>query len=67
MLETMIGVDLAKSVFQVHGASMTGVVRFHKRFDQKPVPPVSYSRAQNRFCDGSVAEARITGRARWSR
>lgn len=31
MLETMIGVDLAKSVFQVHGASMTGVVKFRKR------------------------------------
>ena len=27
----MIGVDLAKSVFQVHGASMTGHVKFRKR------------------------------------
>lgn len=24
--ETMIGIDLAKSVFQVHGAAMTGQV-----------------------------------------
>ncbi|MBB6261994.1 hypothetical protein FHS77_002805, partial [Paenochrobactrum gallinarii] len=24
--DTMIGIDLAKSVFQVHGASMTGQV-----------------------------------------
>lgn len=29
--ETMIGVDLAKSVFQVHGASMTGQVKFRKK------------------------------------
>ncbi len=28
---TMIGVDLAKSVFQIHGASMTGEVLFRKR------------------------------------
>lgn len=31
--DTMIGVDLAKSVFQVHGASMTGCVRFRKKLD----------------------------------
>ena len=29
--DTMIGVDLAKSVFQVHGASMTGQVKFRKK------------------------------------
>jgi hypothetical protein len=27
----MIGVDLAKSVFQLHGASMTGDVKFRKK------------------------------------
>lgn len=27
-MDTMIGVDLAKSVFQVHAASMTGEVRY---------------------------------------
>ncbi|WBU63541.1 hypothetical protein PAE61_14445 [Paracoccus aerodenitrificans] len=27
----MIGVDLAKSVFQIHGASMTGHVKFRKK------------------------------------
>jgi hypothetical protein len=29
--DTMIGVDLAKSVFQLHGASMTGEVEFRKK------------------------------------
>jgi transposase len=28
MTDTMIGVDLAKAVFQVHGASKTGCVKF---------------------------------------
>lgn len=31
MKDTMIGVDLAKSVFQLHGASMTGQVKFRKK------------------------------------
>lgn len=31
MKDTMIGVDLAKSVFQVHGASMAGHVKFRKK------------------------------------
>lgn len=30
-MDTMIGVDLAKSVFQLHGASMLGDVRFRKK------------------------------------
>lgn len=30
-MDTMIGVDLAKSVFQLHGASMLGEVRFRKK------------------------------------
>lgn len=30
-MDTMIGVDLAKSVFQVHGASMMGDVKFRKK------------------------------------
>ena len=30
-MDTMIGVDLAKSVFQLHGASMIGEVRFRKK------------------------------------
>jgi len=31
MKDTMIGVDLAKNVFQLHGASMTGEVKFRKQ------------------------------------
>ncbi|MFX4295781.1 MULTISPECIES: IS110 family transposase [Roseobacteraceae] len=29
--DTMIGIDLAKNVFQIHGASMAGVVKFRKK------------------------------------
>lgn len=32
--DTMIGVDLAKSVFQIHGASMKGDVKFRKRLSR---------------------------------
>lgn len=31
MNDTMIGVDLAKNVFQLHGASMTGHLKFRKK------------------------------------
>lgn len=31
MKDTMIGVDLAKSVFQLHGASMSGHLKFRKK------------------------------------
>lgn len=31
MTDTMIGVDLAKNVFQLHGASMTGHVKFRRK------------------------------------
>ena len=34
MKDIMIGVDLAKSVFQVHGASMTGQVKFRKKLSR---------------------------------
>jgi len=30
MKDTMIGVDLAKNVFQLHGATMTGNLEFRK-------------------------------------
>ncbi|WP_341213396.1 hypothetical protein [uncultured Limimaricola sp.] len=35
MKDTMIGVDLAKRVFQVHVASMTGQVRFLKKLTRE--------------------------------
>ena len=31
MKDTVIGVDLAKSVFQLHGASLAGHLKFHKK------------------------------------
>lgn len=34
MKDTMIGVDLAKSVFQLHGASMMGELRFRKKLSR---------------------------------
>ena len=32
--DTIIGVDLAKNVFQIHGASKSGEVRFRKRLSR---------------------------------
>ncbi|WP_323033659.1 IS110 family transposase [Paracoccus sp. (in: a-proteobacteria)] len=32
--DTMIGVDLAKAAFQVHGASLTGLVKFRKKLSR---------------------------------
>ncbi|KJS10183.1 MAG: transposase, partial [Hoeflea sp. BRH_c9] len=34
MKETMIGVDLAKNVFQLHGTSMTGDVKYRKKLSR---------------------------------
>ena len=33
-IDTMIGIDLAKSVFQLDGASMTGEVKFRKKLSR---------------------------------
>jgi transposase len=32
--DMMIGVDLAKSVFQIHGATMDGTVKFRKKLSR---------------------------------
>lgn len=34
-IDTMIGVDLAKNVFQLHGASMTGHLQFRKKLSRQ--------------------------------
>lgn len=34
MIDTMIGVDLAKNAFQLHGASMSGEVKFRKKLSR---------------------------------
>ncbi len=51
MKDTMIGVDLAKSVFQLHGASMTGQLRFRKKL----------SRPQRDRGDGSLWRRELLG------
>ncbi|MFV0297754.1 MAG: hypothetical protein ACK5JT_16725 [Hyphomicrobiaceae bacterium] len=38
MKNMMIGVDLAKTVFQVHGALRTGEVQFRKKLTRKQFP-----------------------------
>lgn len=38
MKDTMIGVSLAKNVFQVHRALRTGEVQFRKKLTRKPFP-----------------------------
>lgn len=38
MNKTMIGVDLAKGVFQVHGASMNGEPNFRKKLSRQSFP-----------------------------
>lgn len=38
MKDMMIGVDLAKNVFQVHGALQTGEVQFRKKLSRKQFP-----------------------------
>ena len=37
-MDTMIGVDLAKPDFQVHGASMAGRPQFHKKLSRLSFP-----------------------------
>ncbi len=34
MIDTMIGIDLAKNVFQLHGASLTGELKFRKKLSR---------------------------------
>lgn len=43
--DTMIGVDLAKNVFQVHGASMTGHEKFRKKLSRQSFPKFMAQRA----------------------
>ncbi|SFQ15965.1 hypothetical protein SAMN04488047_1551, partial [Tranquillimonas alkanivorans] len=38
MNDTMIGVDLAKNVFQLHAASMTGHLKYRKKLTRAQFP-----------------------------
>lgn len=40
MKDTLIGVDLANNVFQLHGAPMTGDVKYCKKLSRGAVLPV---------------------------
>ena len=41
MGDTVIGVDLAKRVFQIHGAAMDGQVKFRKKLTREQFRPTS--------------------------
>jgi hypothetical protein len=56
-----IGVDLAKSVFQVHGADVSGAVLFRKKLRRHQVLTFL---AALRGGDGGLRQRRITGLAR---
>src|SRR3546814_14547835 len=71
-IDTMIGVDLAKSVFQVHGASMNGEIRFQRKLSRQafrtlmarhPAAAVVMERSEERRVG---KECVSTCRSRWS-
>nr|WP_318914571.1 hypothetical protein [Shinella zoogloeoides] len=53
-IDTMIGVDLAKSVFQVHGASMNGEVQFQRKLSQRKRCHTRTLTPRSMFCGGRV-------------
>ena len=63
---TIIGVDLAKNVFQLHGAAADGSVVFRKRLTRVQFHKFMSGHPACIVAMGPVA-ARITGRARWRR
>ena len=58
---TTIGLDIAKHVFQVHGADGAGHVLFRKRITR--VKLLSFLAAQTRCvrCDGSLCRCALLG------
>jgi hypothetical protein len=59
---TTIGLDIAKSVFQIHGVDAVGqVVRLHSRHPRKPTmlrampARLVYRGGSNRHCRGRIA------------
>ena len=64
MKDMMIGVDLAKNVFQVHGALRTGEVQFRKKLTRKQLSEFMAQQAPV-WSSLKPAAARTTGRARW--
>ena len=66
MQDMMIGVDLAKNVFQVHGALWTGGAKFRKTFTRNLfpacLPSLSYV-----WSFSKPAVVPTIGRERWKR
>ena len=62
MKETMIGVDLAKNVFQLHGASMTGELKFRKK-----LPRAGFTRCMQGHDPAVVAMEACGGANSWAR
>ena len=61
MKDMMIGVDLAKNVFQLHGASMTGQVLFRKKLSQGPVSSLHGEPASRCCRDGGLRQRPLLG------
>ena len=61
MKDTMIGVDLAKTVFQLHGASMTGQVKFRKKLSRASYSRFMAEQAACRRCDGGLRQRPLLG------
>ena len=59
-----IGLDLAKSIFQVHGADASGAVVFRKRLRRSQVRPFLAARTPPARLRWRPAAAPIIGRAR---
>lgn len=62
----MIGVDLAKNVFQVHGATMTGDVLFSKKLTRSKFREFMV-RSEPAIIVMNRAAVRIIGRVNWGR
>jgi transposase len=66
---SIIGVDLAKNVFQLHGAAADGSVLFRKKLTRLQFERFMASQpactVAMEACAGAHHRARITGRAPW--
>jgi hypothetical protein len=61
MKDTMIGVDLAKSIFQVHGALMSGKEQFSKKADTASVLEVHGRSFASCGSDGGLRQCPFLG------
>lgn len=64
MMDTIIGVDLAKRVFQLHGAALDGQVKFKKKLSREQFGN-SWLVSQPASLFSSPAVAPAIGRGRW--